>query len=250
VRRRIVPVICGIALLSLVFVDSCTGCAPDVRGPDGEIVALPQLAGYSGMLMLGMLSLWIAVLAGVLASDHLAEPLADGSANLLLARPISRSHYAAARLLGSWSLAAITGGLLLLTTAWLLQARQGLPAGPALLSIGVALLNSLTVAGFAMALSLGLGRTLTALVVFASVWGLAAIELLVLAPIEVAPWIGAVASAAPPLLAGVLAPLAVWLGPEAPELGDSVWLAGRALLWCAVSVAALVLAFRRTELGR
>ena len=70
VRRRIVPVICVIALLSLLFVDSCTGCAPSVRGADGELVDLPELAGLSGMLMFGTLSLWIAVLAGVLASPQ------------------------------------------------------------------------------------------------------------------------------------------------------------------------------------
>ncbi len=249
VRRRIVPVICVIALLSLLFVDSCTGCAPSVRSADGEVLDLPELAGFSGMLMFGTLSLWIAILAGVLASDHLAEPLADGSANLLLARPISRCQYAGARLLGSWSLAAITGALLLLISAWLLQARQGLAGGPALLSVCLTLVNALTVAGCAMALSLGLGRTLTALAVFGGVWGLAGVEALRLAPIEVATWVRVIADAGPPLLAGAIAPLAPWLGPEAPPLGDPAWVAARALAWCAASGATLMLAFRRTELG-
>ena len=249
-RRRIVPVICVIALLSLLVVDSCTGCAPTIRGGDGEILDLPGLAGFSGMLMVGTLSLWISILAGVLASDHLAEPLADGSANLLLARPISRAHYAGARLLGSWSLAAITGVLLLLTTAWLLHARQDLPSGPALLSMCLALVDALTVAGFAMALSLGLGRTLTALAVFVGVWGLAAIEATRLAPVEVAAWMRFVADAGPPLLAGAIVPLAPWLGPEGPALGDPAWVAARALAWCAASGATLILTFRRTELGR
>ncbi|MBW2270343.1 MAG: hypothetical protein JRH16_17395 [Deltaproteobacteria bacterium] len=249
-RRRIVPVICAVALLSLLVVDSCTGCAPSVRGANGEVVDLPQLAGFSGMLMLGTLSLWIAILAGVLASDHLAEPLADGSANLLLARPVSRAHYAVARLLGAWGLAAITGALLLLTTVLLLQARQGLASGVALLSVCLVLVNALTVAGFAMALSLGLGRTLASLAVFVGVWGLAGLEALRLSPLEIDPWVRVLADAAPPLLAGVVAPLASWLGPDAPPLGDPVWVAARALAWCAASTATLVVAFRQTELGR
>jgi len=196
------------------------------------------------------LSLWISVLAGVLASDHLAEPLSDGSANLLLARPVSRAHYAIARLLGAWCLAAVTGIALLLTAAVLLEARQGLPAAPALLSIGLALIGALTVAGFAMALSLALGRTLTALAVFAGVWGVAALEALCLAPVELAPWLQTLSALGPPLLTGAIAPVAAWLGPEGPSLGDPTQAALRALVWCAASVASVVLTFRRTELGR
>lgn len=249
-RRRIVPAICAIALLSLLFVDSCTGCAPTVQGPEGEPIDLPALAGYSGMLMFSVLVLWVTILAGVLASDHLAEPLADGSATLLLARPVSRANYAIARLLGAWSLAAVTGLVLLLTAAWLLQLRQGLATGPALVAMGLALINALTIAAFAMALSLGLGRTLTALAVFGTVWGLAGLQALRLAPVAVEGWTQWVADAAPPLLTAVVVPLGAWLGPDAPPLGDTFAVAARALVWAGASVGALVLAFRRTELGR
>ena len=249
-RRRIVPVITVLAVLSLLFVDSCTSCAPTVRDAEGQALDLPQLAGYGGMVIIGLLSLWISVLAGVLASDHLAEPLADGSANLLLARPVSRSAYALARLVGAWALAAVTGVVLLLAAALLLETRQGLPAGPALVALGVVVMNAFCVAGLAMALSLTLGRTLTALSVFAVVWGLGAVEALALGGVELGSTLQALATAGPPLLAGAVVPLATWLPADVSFAGHTTSVALRAVAWAALAAAALVAAFRRIELGR
>jgi hypothetical protein len=249
-RRRIVPVICVFALLSLMLVDSCTGCAPVVRGADGEVVPVQELAGFGGMLMIVLLSAWTVILAGVLASDHLAEPLADGSASLLLARPVSRGSYALARLFGAWGLAAITGAGLLGAAAVLLELRQGLPGVPVLAALCAVLLNALTAAGIAMALSLALGRTLTALVVFAGVWGLAGLELMRFASIDLGPVSRAVAELAPPFVAGVVVPLRVWLGTAVDIPGAPIAVLLRALVWALASAGLLVLAFRRTELGR
>lgn len=247
-RRRIVPAICVLALLSLFFVDNCTGCAAVVT-QDGQPTGIP-FAAAGGLAVMVLLALWTVVLAGVLASDHLAEPLADGSADLLLARPVSRGIYALARLAGAWALAGITGAGLLLATALLLQARQGLPPGPALAAVGICLVNAATVAALAMALSLALGRTLTALAVFAFVWGLAGAELAQLFPVEIAGWVRVVVGVGPPLTAGTIVPLEAWLGPEVQFDATALTVGARALVWAIASAGLLVLAFRRRELGR
>lgn len=249
-RRRIVPVICVFALLSLFMVDGCTSCAPTVTGPDGEPLSLPELSGGTGMIMLALLGLWTAILAGVLASDHLAEPLADGSANLVLARPVSRGAFASARLLGAWGLAATTGVLLIGAAALLLATRQGLSPAPVLVALLFVLANALTVAALAMLLSLGLGRTLTALAVFGAVWGIAFLELLALLDVELGLATSAIATGGPPLLGGVVAPLVPWLGPSSPLPAPPEWVLVRAIAWAVASVSGLALAFRRVELGR
>ena len=251
-RRRIVPVICVLALLSLLVVDNCSGCAPTLT-QDGQGVDLP-IAAMGAVIMLVALALWTVVLAGVLAADHLSEPLADGSANLLLARPVSRGGYALARLAGAWALAALTGVVLLMAAAVLLQARQGLPIGPAVTALGICLVNAGTVGALAMALSLALGRALTTLTVLAGVALLAGAEVFVFFwqisgadPTPLLERVYRVVVVAPPLASGIVVPLAAWLGPEQqPVLAVAL----RALLWALASGAILVLSFRRTELGR
>ncbi len=249
-RRRIAPVIGVFALLSLMLVDGCTSCAPTVTGPDGQPVAVQEIAGGAGMAMLALLALWTTILAGVLASDHLAEPLADGSANLLLARPVSRGAFVAARLLGAWALAATTGLLLIGAAAVLLAARQSLPMAPVGMALVLTLANALSFAAIAMALSLALGRTLTALVVFGAVWLVAGAELFAILGVELGALGRALAQGGPPLVGGVAGPLTAWLGASAPLPSPPEAVVLRALAWAAASVALLVLAFRRVELGR
>lgn len=248
-RRRIVPAIAALAVLSLFFVDGCTSCTPTVT-QDGEAIALPQIAGTGGLLMMVLVGLWTAVLAGVLAADHLAEPLNDGSANLLLARPISRAGYALARLAGAWAVAALAGAVVLGTTALMLHVRQDLVFGPAVAATVLALVNAVCVAGLAMALSLWLGSTLTSLTVLATVWGLAIVEGAARLGAEL-PWhIGALAEFGPPLVAAPTAALAPWLGPEAPVDVNVALVAARAFAWAVAGAVLLVVAFRRVELGR
>ena len=73
-RRRIVPVIAVFALLSLLAVNSCTSCAGSSQiVQSGAQVSAIDISGWTGMLIFTTLSLWMMVLAGLLASDHLAE---------------------------------------------------------------------------------------------------------------------------------------------------------------------------------
>ena len=130
-RRRIVPVVVVVSLLSLSMVDRCSTFAPTFTR-DGQVVEVPTMAGWGGLLIMVVLGFWALVLAGVLASDHLAEALDDGSATLNLARPVSRDSFVLARLAGALVIAVATAALLLLATALLMHARHGLPLGAAL----------------------------------------------------------------------------------------------------------------------
>jgi len=248
-RRRIVPAIAALALLSLLFVNTCTSFSPTVVN-NGQTLALTQVSGVAGLVMMVLLGLWTVVLAGVLAADHLAEPLNDGSANLLLSRPISRASYAFARLAGAWAMAALAGAIVLDATALLLYVRQGLAIGPAVAATGLALLNGVCVAALAMALSLWLGSTLTSLAVLASVWGLASLEVATLLGSDLSGPIGALAAFGPPLATAPLAVLAPWLGPDVTVDTNVAWVAARALAWAVAGALLLVAAFRRVELGR
>jgi ABC-type transport system involved in multi-copper enzyme maturation permease subunit len=248
-RRRVVPVIAVLALVSLFTVDSCTSCSPVIT-QNGQEVALPQVAGAGGLLVMVLLGLWTMVLAGVLGSDHLAEPLADGSASLLLARPVSRHAFGLARLVGAWGLAAATGVVLLFVTAWLLQARQGLPPAPALPAAAACLCGAWTVAALAMTVSLWLPRTLTALGVFAAVWLIAALELSAQFGAQLTGVAGLIERLGPPLAAPMIVALGSWIEPAASVRGSALALGARSLAWALASTGFLTLAFRRIELGR
>jgi hypothetical protein len=134
VRRRIVAAIAVVSLLSLMLVDTCTTCGGGEVIVNGEVREMANIAGWTGTVTFAVLGLWSIVLAGVLASEHLAQTLADGSATLALARPVGRGTFAFARLAGSLAIALVTGAVLLGGTTLFLHARSGLPTGPALVA--------------------------------------------------------------------------------------------------------------------
>lgn len=247
VRRRIVPLIAVMALLSLFFVDSCTSCSPQIES-QGQPVELPDLAGMLGLAMMVVLGLWTQVLAGVLASDHLAEPLADGSAALALARPVSRGGFALSRLAGVVALSFATGAVLLGSTTLLLSQRQDLAPEPAVAAGLACALGCVSVGGLAMAASIYLPRVATALLVFALVWGVALVNAVGQTGAELGGLLGAVDRFGPPLASAMIVALAPWL--------DSVTVSGtaadvtlRGLAWAAASAGLVVAAFRRLELS-
>jgi ABC-type transport system involved in multi-copper enzyme maturation permease subunit len=247
-RRRIVALIALLALFSLLFVDSFTSCSLRVA-QNGEEVALESLAGLGGVLVSVVLGLWTLVLAGVLAADHLAEPLADGSANLLLSRPVSRGAFALSRLAGVLALALGVGAVLLGATGFLLQARQGLPPGALLGAFAACAAGAVTVGALAMTASLALPRSVVALLVFGGVWSLAGIELAARLGATLTGLPGALERFGPPLAGSMLAALSGWLEAAAGH-ADPLALAMRSIAWAVASAALLVLAFRRVELGR
>ena len=134
VRRRIVAAIAVVSVLSLMLVDTCTTCSGGELVVNGEVREMASIAGWSGTVTFIVLGLWSIVLAGVLASEHLAQTLTDGSATLTLARPVGRGTFALARLTGALAIAFVTGAVLLGGTALFLSARSGLSTGPALVA--------------------------------------------------------------------------------------------------------------------
>lgn len=246
-RRRIVPLIAVMALISLFFVDTCTSCSPTIR-VQGEPVEVSQVSGLLGAAVLVVLGMWTMVLAGVLASDHLAEPLEDGSATLALARPVSRGSFALSRLAGALALALAAGALLLGATAALLFVRQGLAPAPAVAAGLACALGCVSVGGLAMTASLFLPRVATALLVFGLVWGVALLNAFGRAGAELGGWLGLVDRLGPPLASGLIVALAPWMAPLGVS-GDPGALLARGLLWAAGSALLVVVAFRRREIG-
>ena len=79
IRRRIVAAVILLCFFSLMAIDGFTSCAGNVS-LNGEDVQLAEMAGATGAILFVTLGLWIAVLAAILASDHLQQTLEDGSA--------------------------------------------------------------------------------------------------------------------------------------------------------------------------
>lgn len=250
-RRRIVAAIIVLSLLSLFMVDGCTSCsaAGEIQ-VNGEARSLRDFGGATGALLFGVLGLWIVLLAGILCADHLAQSIDDGSANLTLARPVSRNQFATARLAGALGVAFCAGLFLLGGTALLLQYRSGLSLAPALLSAAACALGAWTTGSLAMLVSLWLPRMAATIAVLA---GLALVTLANTVALfrgsesqDVLAWIDRVA---PPIASALWLPLAAWLPPQVPLQGEPVEVALRAVFWAAVAFGALLLGFRRTELG-
>jgi ABC-type transport system involved in multi-copper enzyme maturation permease subunit len=247
-RRRLVLVIAVACLLSLQAVESCTSCGSATLVRDGQTVELPDVAGFGALAVMLVCSLWTLLLAGFLASDHLTEPLEDGSAALLLARPVGRGEFALARLAGALAIALAAGALLLLATGALLHARQGLAWWPVLPAFAACAVGAATVGALAMLASLYLPRVATILLVMMGVGLVAAVNVAGLFGAELGGLATAVQRFGPPLVSPVALALRDWIAPTAVP-GDALILALRQIAWMLASAALLVHAFRRVELA-
>ncbi len=192
------------------------------------------------------------MLAGILASDHLAHPIFDGSATLILARPVGRSAYALTRLTGALAIALTTGAVLLAATAGLLHLRAGVALAPAAWGFGAFAVGALIVSSLAATASLVLPQIATVLLVLVAVGFTASVNLLMLLDVGFGGVALAVHRYGPPLATAIVAALAPWLDSSAsgPVGGDAVDLGLRLVVWAAAGVALLIFAFRRVELGR
>ena len=246
VRRRIAVVVAAASLLSLLMIDSCTACATGSVLVNGELREVAGLAGATGALTVIVLGLWIVALAGFLASDHLAQSLADGSALLVLARPVGRAPFALARLAGALGVALGAGALLLGATVALLATRSGISPWPALAAGLTFALGATTTGALAMAASLHLPRAACALLALVAVGAVALADGLALAGTEPVGWLGALARLGPAFAAAPAGLLDAWV--PGLELGDPLPALGRAALWAGASLILLLAAFARLEL--
>ena len=248
-RRRIVAVIAVVSLLSLMMVESCTSCSTGQIMVNGELTRAVDFSGYTGAVTLATLGLWCVVLAGVLAAEHLAQALADGSATLGLARPVGRGAFALARLAGALSIAWVTGAVLLGGTVFFLERQGELPLAPALWAALSVLVSGTIVGAFAMALSLHLPRIATVLLVFAVVGSVALANASSLVRQAQGGVIGAIDRFGPPLLTSLALALQPWV-PRLELAADPVDVALRLAVWTALGLVCLLALFRRVELGR
>ena len=247
-RRRIVPVIAVMSLLSLLAVDSCTSCGGTTQiVQQGDRIPLTEVSGWAGMVIFTVLSLWMMLLAGLLASDHLAETVSDGSANLVLARPVRRSELALARLMGVLGIAYATGAVVLTTSAYLLHLRNGVSLGAAAWAGLAAVVGALVVAAMAMALSLVLTRVATALSVLLFVGAITFVNCLTLFGARLEGAVHFLQHFTPPLCTAVVAALGPWIAPVVPDV-DPMVVALKLVFWLIASVALLLAVFRRAEL--
>jgi ABC-type transport system involved in multi-copper enzyme maturation permease subunit len=248
-RRRIVPALVVICLLSLMMVNSCTQCTSDIdiQGA-GAPIELDVLL-WTGVGVLLILSYWITVLAGLLASDHLSAMLEDGSALLVLSRPVSRSSLALSRLLGSLAISFGAGVVLLLGAAFLLYTRSGLSPYPVLLALAATFLSCVCVASFAMTASLFLPRIVTFLLVFLAVSLVSVLNLVSASGGELGAVYSILDQYGPPFSTSVAVALVPWSG-NAIELEHLVDVAARGLVWAAAGSSTLLYIFRRLDLTR
>jgi hypothetical protein len=247
VRRRIVAAIAVVSLLSLMLVDTCTTCSGGEVIVNGEVREMANIAGWTGTVTFAVLGLWSIVLAGVLASEHLAQTLADGSATLALARPVGRGSFAFARLAGSLAIALATGAVLLGGTTLFLQARSSLPAGPALMAGLACAAGAVTLAALAMTASLYLPRIATVLMVFVATGAITLANLLAMFRDTSDGVMGAIDRFGPPLCASIAVALSPWID-EVRVPGSPLEIAMRHAVWVAASICLLWAAFRRVEL--
>lgn len=246
-RRRIVPAVLVLSFLSLVMMDSCTSCTPNVM-VEGEATTV-DIARWTGILSFAVLGMWSIALAGLLAADHLRSIFEDGSATLWLARPVSRPTLALARLLGSLAVSLPAALIVCVGATFFLVARSNLAVAPAVVATGAVVLSSITMAALAMTLSLFLPRIVTVLLVFGSVGLIGSLNLW---SASVQPLTGlyfAIDRFGPPLLSTIVLALSPWTGQAIASI--SFWdVALRALVWGVGSVVLLLVVFDQRELAK
>lgn len=245
-RRRIALAVAFIAFLSLLLARSCIGAASGTFTVDGQPLDVTRIAGFLGIAVYAGLALWTIVLAGVLASDHLTQPLQDGTAPLTLARPVSRASFALARLAGSLAVSLSMGGAVLAASAWLLHVRHGLPLEPAVAGAAACAVGALAIAALAMALSLVLPRVAIFPLVFLGVGWISFVNLASTVGTELDGMSALLDRFGPPLGSALAHSLAPWIDRLPP--GSPAEPAFRLCAWAAGSTALLIAAFRRLEI--
>jgi hypothetical protein len=249
IRRRIVPAIAFVSLLSLMMVDGCTSCTAPTIVQNGVSVEVPEVAGWTGLVIFTVLALWTMVLAGILASDHLAEVLSDGTAPLVLSRPVSRASFALARLWGVLAIALVTGAVLLGGSTALLVLRNGVPVGPAILGGLACALGATVTASLAMAASLYLPRIATVMVVLVGIGAIATVNAVGMSGVELSGAVWAIDRFGPPLATSVAAAISAWVAPV--ELSFDVFdVSIRSAAWAIAAIALLVVSFRNQDIGK
>ena len=252
-RRRLAFAVGLVLMIGLAGAQTCTQFGSGSFNVNGEAVDANVIGGFLAPILFGFQAWAVLAIAGLLAADHLARPLAEGSAVLWLARPVSRHTWALARLAGALGVALLCGAVLLGGTGAMLALRQGVAIQPALLAAAATALGAVVVAAFAMAASLALGRSAVVFVVllalafvaFANGVGLA--TELAHPEVELGGLVGAVDRYGPPLFTAIAGAVAQW-NPHV-DAGDTFTESTlRLAVWAIGGIAVLLAAFRSREI--
>jgi ABC-type transport system involved in multi-copper enzyme maturation permease subunit len=248
-RRRIVPALVVVCLVSLMMVNSCTQCSSGASiQTDGGLGQL-DVALWAGVGVFLVLTFWIIVLAGLLASDHLTATLEDGSALLVLARPVSRSSLALSRLLGSLTISLGAGLVLQLGATGFLFVRSDLGPGPALLAMMATALSAISVAAFSMTVSLFMPRIVTFLLILGSVTLISILNMVSFSGGQLEGIYDLFNRMGPPFATSVTLALVPWSGQSIP-MNLALDVTARLFLWAFAGLSTLIFFFRRLELTR
>ena len=245
-RRRIVPAVVVLCLLTLGSINRCTTCNAQIT-TNGTNASSLDVLGWVGVSVMGLLAVWSLILAGMLASDHLSASLEDGSGLLVMARPVSRRQFALARLAGTLVIAQLAAIVMMGGASGMLSLRGDLAVWPALLSILATLINCITVAALAMLSSFFLPRIVTFMCVVGGVAWTAIANAMSVSGLSLGIVGGLLDGFGPPILTGVVMPLAVWSG-QAVAGASALDVVLRLGLWASASVFFLLFIFDRQEL--
>jgi hypothetical protein len=161
---------------------------------------------------------------------------------------VSRETFAFSRLFGSLAIVVVAGAVLLGGTALLFTTRGDLPLAPALVAGLACLLGCIAISALAMTASLFLPRLATWLLVVGAVALLAIAGGLRLAPVEQQGWLYWLGEFGPPLATSMVGALGPWIEQVEIPIGPYEHLP-RLLLWDAMALGALAIAFRRREIA-
>jgi hypothetical protein len=245
-RSRLGLAVAGCALLALIFADRCTS----IEGSfvlNGEPVDPEMMAQAIGPLLFGWVSLFLLAASGLVASDGLARPVADGSIALWLTRPVGRTVYALARLSGTLALVVSAGGGALSVAAFLLHARRGFALEPALFAGLVYVASTAIVSAFAMALSLYVPRVVALFAVMLWIFFVVVANAAHMLGASFSGWFAAFERWGPPLGTALFYAMSGWLSLRL-DTHDVTLVMLRLAVWVALSVAFLVWSVRRLEL--
>jgi len=252
-RRRLALVVAVALVLGLASAQSCTQIGVGDLTMNGQRIDPAVIAGFLAPLLYASQAITVLAIAGLVAAEHLARPLGEGSAALWLARPVSREAWAGARLAGVVAIALLSGIVLLGGTGALLVARQGVTIGPALAGAAATALGAVVVAALTMAASLSLGRSAVMLLMMAGLTIVLVANSLGMAvdlahpDVEFGGVLGTVDRFGPPLFTAIAGAVARW-NPHV-DTGDTYAQSMvRLALWGAGALALLVAAFRNHEI--
>lgn len=240
VRRRVVLVIAAVCFLSLALVSNCTTCDAEL-----QVSTEFDFAGRAAIVVLCLFGLWTMVLAGLLASDQLAQSMVDGRALLVLSRPVSRDTFVLSRLAGALVVCCAAALLLMGGAAFFLIMWGGFPVLPALLALLATVLSCVTVAALAMSISLYLPRVATFMIVMVLIGIVGGTNLVALSTGYVSGLYANIHAYGPPLASSIVLALGPWASDTPGVGGLSVVV--RLFAWAAGCVGVLLLNFRHQE---